>query len=154
MDVKLKTLTEDDIGIVYYWLCRKHVKEFFGNPLAWMTEIANNRENKVWIHYFIAIAENTPIGFVQYYETNKAPEGIWSGEPEDTVGIDYLIGDASFLYRGYGNEIVRETIIKIRHTNKYRFVIADPDIKNAASVSVLINNGFIIQKNGLFKLKL
>jgi len=152
MDVKLKTLTEEDMGILHYWLCRKHVKEFFGDPLEWITEITNNRVNVSWIHYFIAIADRTPIGFIQYYETNKAPEGIWSDEPEGTVGIDYLIGDESFLLRGYGNEIVRETICKIRQTNKHRFVIADPDIKNPASVSVLINNGFIIQKSGLFKL--
>jgi len=152
MNLKLKTLTDEDMGILYDWLCRKHVKEFFGDPLEWITEIANNRVTALWIHYFIAIADSTPIGLVQYYETNKAPEGTGSDEPEGTVGIDYLIGEESFLYRGYGNEIVRETIVKIRQTNKYRFVIADPDIKNPASVSVLINNGFIIQKSGLFKL--
>ena len=152
MDTNLKTLTDEDIGILYYWLCKKHVKQFFGDPQGWINEIKNNRIGSDWIFYFIMVVNNVPVGFVQYYETKRAPRGIWSDEPEGTVGIDYLIGETSYLYRGYGNDIVREIIGIIRQVKKYRFVIADPDIKNPASVSVLINNGFIIQKNGLFKL--
>jgi RimJ/RimL family protein N-acetyltransferase len=154
MDMKLKTLGDEDIGILYDWLCKRHVRQFFGDPKEWIREIKCNRISSDWIHYFLVDVNNASIGFVQYYETKKAPQGIWSDEPEGTVGIDYLIGEESYLYRGYGNDIVREIIVIIRQTNNYRFVIADPDIKNPASVSVLINNGFIIQKSGLFKLML
>ncbi len=97
---------------------------------------------------------NNPIGFVQYYETDKAPVGIWSKEPLGTVGIDYLIGEEAFLHKGFGSTIIKNTVVLIRKTEKYEYIVADPDLKNIASVTVLVNNGFIKQKNGLYKLKL
>jgi len=40
----------------------------------------------------------------------------------------------------------------VQHTNKYKYILADPVTENIASVSVLLNNGFVKQKNGLNKL--
>jgi len=60
-----------------------------------MKEISENM-NADWVKYFKAECE-TPIGFLQYYETEKIPKGEWSDKPIVTVGIDYLIGDKEYL---------------------------------------------------------
>ena len=149
----LKKVTEQDIGLLFFWFCKEEVRVFFGDPKEWTNEIVENLKNgSNWVFYYLVFVENIPIGFVQYYETNKAPLGLWSKEPDGTVGIDYLIGEPDFLKKGYGSRIIKSLVSLIRKTNKYRFIIADPMVDNFASISVLTNNGFIKQGNGLYRL--
>jgi GNAT superfamily N-acetyltransferase len=63
-----------------------------------------------------------PIGFLQYYETDKAPQGEWSDEPIGTVGIDYLIGEEEFLGKGYGSKIVCLLVDFIKSKNEYDYI--------------------------------
>jgi RimJ/RimL family protein N-acetyltransferase len=91
---------------------------------------------------------------VQFYETHKAPEGIWSCEPEGTVGIDYLIGNVNYLHKNLGTQMVKKLVSYICIQDKYKYIIADPTADNLASVSVLQKNGFVKQDNGLFLFEL
>jgi len=150
----LKKLKVTDLALLNIWLNKDYVRKYLGEPSEWINEIKENMDKSDWIKYFIVFSDNIPIGFVQYYETNKAPEGIWSKEPEGTIGIDYLIGEEDYLQKGYGTIMIRNLIYLIRKTNKYKFIVADPVIENMASVSVLIDSGFIKQRSGLYKLVL
>lgn len=151
--MQLKKVTENDINLLYFWFSMEHIRVFFGDPEEWRNEIIENLNNSSpWSFYYLVYVENIPIGFVQYYETNKAPLGLWSKEPDGTVGIDYLIGEPEYLKKGYGSKIIKTLVSLIRKTDKYRFIVADPMIENAASIAVLRSNGFIEQSNGLYKL--
>jgi GNAT superfamily N-acetyltransferase len=89
--MKLRKFTHNDLNTMKLWLAQDYIQKYFGNPQDWIDEIAANL-NADWVKYFI-VEHNTPIGFVQYYETDIAPQGEWSDEPIGTVGIDYLIGN-------------------------------------------------------------
>jgi len=147
----LRKIILNDLELIKIWFNKEHVKQFFGDPVDWINEITANLDNSDWIQYFIVIADDMPIGFIQYYDTDKAPQGVWSNEPEGTAGIDYLIGEEAFLHKGYGTAIIKNTIQLIRQTKKFSYIVADPVLANLASISVLTNNGFIKKRSGLYK---
>ena len=151
--MKIRKFTLEDSNILKVWLEQDHIQKFWGDPQIWMKEIAENIRAE-WVNYFIVECDGTPIGFLQYYETDKAPQGDWSVEPIGTVGIDYLIGDTAYLGKGYGSKIVRLLIDFIKSKNAYDSIVADPIAENAASIKVLENNGFKQNANGLFCLDL
>jgi RimJ/RimL family protein N-acetyltransferase len=142
-----------DMDLLQTWLHQDHVREYFGDPGIWLSEITENMYSD-WIFYFIVYMDQVPFGFVQYYETCKAPEGIWSFEPEGTAGIDYMIGDVNYLRKNYGTQIVNKLVDYIRKQQKFQYIIADPIIENNASVLVLVKNGFVKQNSGLYRLVL
>ncbi len=150
--MKIREFTPADLNIMRMWLAQDYIRKFWGNPHDWMTEISENI-NVDWVKYFI-VECNSPIGFLQYYETDKAPQGEWSNEPIGTVGIDYLIGDIEYSGKGYGSKIVRLLIDLIISQNEYDYIVADPVTENVSSIKVLEKNGFKQNTNGLFCLAL
>ncbi len=150
--MKIREFKPEDLNIMRVWLEQDYIQKFWGNPQDWIKEISENISTD-WVKYLILECD-TPIGFLQYYETDKAPQGEWSDEPIGTVGIDYLIGNIEFLGKGYGSKIVHLLVDFIKSKNEYDYIVADPDAENVASVKVLENNGFNQNSNGLFYLDL
>jgi putative acetyltransferase len=150
--MKIREFRLADLSIMEAWLAQDYIQKFCGDPQDWIKEISENISAD-WVKYFIVECD-TPIGFLQYYETDRAPQGEWSNEPIGTVGIDYLIGDVEFLGKGFGSKIVRLLVDCIKSKNEYDYIIADPIVENVASIIVLENNGFKQNSNGLFCLDL
>ncbi len=145
----------NDLELFERWLEKRHVRDFFGDPQIWIKEVSSNlsRESE-WITYFVVEIDGSPIGFFQYYDTSKAPDGVWSDTPDRTVGIDYMIGEEQYLGKGVGVEIIRRIVLIIKELGWYRYLIADPDPGNISSIEVLKRNGFTLQNNGLYMLNL
>lgn len=150
--MKMREFTLKDIDMMRMWLEQDYIQKFWGDPQDWINEITENI-NADWVKYFI-VECNNPIGFLQYYETDKAPQGDWSNEPIGTVGIDYLIGDIDYIGKGYGSKIVRLLVDFIKTKNEYAYIVADPVSENLSSIKVLVSNGFKQNSNGLFCLDL
>jgi putative acetyltransferase len=150
--MRIREFTLEDLNIMGVWLAQDYIQKFWGDPQDWIKEISENISAD-WVKYFI-VECNTPIGFLQYYETDKAPQGEWSNEPIGTVGIDYLIGNIEYLGKGYGSKIVRLLIDYIISKNHYDYIVADPIEENVSSIKVLENNGFKQNTSGLFCLDL
>jgi len=150
--MKLRAFTANDMDLMSIWLNRPHIRSFFGDSAEWIDEISANL-GAAWVSYYIVETEY-PIGFAQYYETDKAPLGEWSDEPAGTVGIDYLIGSEELTGKGHGSAIVGLLIAEVRRKKQYQFAIADPVESNVASARVLEKNGFSLQSNGIYRLVL
>lgn len=150
--MKIRDFKPSDLSIMRVWLEQDYIQKFWGDPQDWINEISENISAD-WVKYFIVECDN-PIGFLQYYETDRAPQGDWSVEPIGTVGIDYLIGDREYLGKGYGFKIVHLLVDFIRSKNEYDYILADPIVENLSSKKVLEKNGFNQNSNGLFCLDL
>jgi putative acetyltransferase len=150
--MKIREFKPEDLNIMKLWLAQDYIQKFWGDPQDWIKEISENI-NADWVTYFIVECD-LPIGFLQYYETDKAPQGEWSKQPIGTVGIDYLIGDKEYLGKGYGSKIVGLLVDLIKSKNKYDHIVADPIAENVSSVQVLETNGFRLNANGLYCLDL
>lgn len=152
--MSIRYFRQNDIDILTKWLNNNYVRDFFGEPNDWICEITENLNNSDWIHYYIVEQQDIPFGFFQYYETDKAPKGVWSNEPAGTVEIDFLIGEKSFLKKGLGSQLILLIINEIMSKDKYNFIVADPNTKNGASIRVLKKNGFYKIHNKLYCLKI
>lgn len=150
--MKIRKFKYEDLNIMRVWLAQDYIQKYWGDPRDWTKEITENLDAD-WVKYFIVECD-MPIGFLQYYETDKAPQGEWSDEPIGTVGIDYLIGDIEYLGKGYGSKMLRLLVDFIRSKNEYDYIVADPIVQNVSSIKVLENNGFKQNANGLFCLDL
>ncbi|GAO31017.1 GNAT family N-acetyltransferase [Geofilum rubicundum] len=150
--MKIREFKLEDLNILRVWLEQNYIQEFWGDPQVWIREISENICIE-WVKYFMVECDK-PIGFLQYYETDKAPQGEWSDEPIGTVGIDYLIGDSEYLGKGYGTAIILLLVDFIKSSNQYDYVVADPIKGNVSSIKALEKNGFKQNTNGLFGLDL
>lgn len=151
--LNFRTFRSSDLEMLTKWLEKGYIKNFWGDPQEWIAEIKENFLYCDWIHYYI-VEYGQPIGFVQYYETSKAPFGTMKASQIENVGIDYMIGEESFLNKGFGNLIIMKLIEQIKALGKYKYIIADPNQKNIQSIKVLIKNGFEPIQNGLYALKI
>jgi hypothetical protein len=80
-------LTVLDLPRIEVWLRRAHVREAFGDPTEWLTEISANLSSN-WVRHFRADLCGSPAGFVQFYDTARAPHGPWSqSRPPRSVSI-------------------------------------------------------------------
>lgn len=132
------------------WMQEKHVGPYFREEDGWLAEIAQNLEKDDWVFHFIVEKDGCPVGFAQYYDVSKAPEGVWSASPAGSAGIDYMVGEPSLTGMGIGTAIVELLVGKVTETAAYRNVIADPDEGNTASVRVLEKNGFRKTNDGIY----
>jgi len=154
MDDCLKTLTlrkinNSDISLLAEWLNKDYILKWYHDTDDWLQEINGRNDEFSWIHHFIVMDEETPVGFCQYYDCYDANDiEIWYEviKRGDTFSIDYLIGNESYLGKGYGKSLVKlltETVWQKERANQ---VIVQPDEDNHASNHVLMVNGYIYDK--------
>jgi aminoglycoside 6'-N-acetyltransferase len=83
------------------------------------------------------------VGFVQDYRIGDYPEFALLAPDPGAIGVDYAIGEESWLGRGLGTRILWAWLLRTRH----RFpdataYFAAPDHRNEASLRVLDKLGF------------
>ena len=61
-------------------------------------------------------------------------------------GIDYLIGNETYLNKGYGKAIVKLLTDTIKQTECARQIIVQPEKENHSSNHVLLANGYIFDE--------
>lgn len=147
----LRPLT-NEIDLVDRWLRKAYIKKWFGKAEDWLTEIRNETGEYDYIHHFIVVLENEPIGFCQYYACEKTAQGYpWEHEPAGTFGIDYLIGEEAYLNKGLGNELIKSLVDHILSHEQATRIIADPVPENQVSIALLEKNGFKLDEGtGLY----
>ena len=79
-------------------------------------------------------------------------ESLYGDIPEKnhTYEIGYLIGEEEYLNRGIGKMIIRKLEEKIIELGG-REIAADPSEENAASIKVLLSNGFKKKSDGDYR---
>lgn len=149
----LRPVTPADVTLLEGWLNKDYIRKWYGDPEDWLAEIRNDGGEFGWLHHFIVMHGDTPIGFCQYYDCAKTPGGFeWEHEPPGTFAIDYLIGEEAYLKQGYGSVILRLLCGYIGARENPAQFVADPVPENADSIRLLLRNGFTLDPaTGLYK---
>ena len=147
--LELRLLEDDDISLVKTWLNKEHVKRWYEIPDMgitiedWIEEIKQRNHKFHWITYQIAMWKKCPIGLCQYYKCRDSKEENFGVLPlANTYGIDYFIGEESFLGKGLGKQMVNRLVDMIFDFPDALRVTADIDIHNIASSKTLFACGF------------
>ena len=101
------------------------------------------------VHGFIIEYNQTQIGYIQIYNARKFTRDGYNlqsfdkyfAEIEKLAAIDLYIGDPDYIGKGLGSEIIKQFVHDIV-AKKYDACIADPDVKNTASVKAFAKAGF------------
>lgn len=145
LKVHLRTFQDDDMERFKRWLQMPYVAKWYHEPEDWLREIADRNGEYGWIHHFIAERDGEPVGFCQYYAYTLGGEA-WHGsiDTDGAYSIDYLIGEAAYLGKGLGRQIVLGLMDEIRRQDGANRIIVQPDPENFASCGLLRACGFVL----------
>ena len=151
--LKLRPLFDSDIVLMEEWLQEPHVAKWYLHPNHWLRELHERWGEFSFLTHFIVEYEGEPIGFCQYYDAYFAVKyEVWSNNAHvgkakgEVYSIDYLIGCADYLRRGFGKEMIAIMLDMLREIGAKK-VIVDPEKENVASNKALEASGFIWNGN-------
>ena len=141
--IVLREFEDKNMILLKKWLYEPHVAKWYTEPLGWIDEVEKRNSKYNWIKHFIVEYDGELFGFCQYYEYYKSGE-TWHGNfnIENTYSIDYMIGDISYIRKGFGKEIVKELIKIIKGKNINNKIIVQPEVDNIVSCKTLLSAGF------------
>jgi RimJ/RimL family protein N-acetyltransferase len=162
--ITFKKALKTDKDLVRGWLKKSHVKEYWDNT----EEIGENFESylkgsKALFDYWICLYDKVPFGLIITSDAstpepgqNETPDySVPWLEPEGmTLLIDFVIGEKSFLGKGYSSATLSK-FAKVQEPSVTAF-LADPEVKNEKGIHVYEKAGFVkvstfIRGKGFFK---
>lgn len=156
-NIVFRTVEDTDIDLLADWLNKEYILKWYHDAADWLHEIRERNNSFTWIHHFIVMEGQTPIGFCQYYDCYDANDmEDWYSviQRGDTYSIDYLIGNEAYLGKGYGKSIVKLLTDTIQCKEQARQIIVQPEQDNYASNHVLMANGYAYDKQREYYYKL
>lgn len=143
--INLRIMNAADLPIFKKWLGTPHVAKWYHDPLEWIKEVEMQDGAFRWIHHFIAEYDYKPIGFCQYYACKDSDE-LWGGYTQmgGSYSIDYMVGEKEYVHKGFGREIVKNLIEKIKLHGDAERIVVQPEPGNAASCNLLLSCKFVL----------
>lgn len=139
-NIYLRSFTDDDIPLLAGWLKTPHVERWYDHPEDWLAEAAQREGKFSFIMHKIAMLNDFPVGFCQYYDCYFTQEEEFPApEPGKVYSIDYLIGEERYLRKGYCKQM---TALMLAEIGPGKAVMTQPDSENAASCNTLLSCGF------------
>ncbi|MEO1771920.1 GNAT family N-acetyltransferase [Candidatus Enterococcus ferrettii] len=148
--MELRLLEDSDLSLVEGWLNAEHVRRWYEIPDMgitiddWLAEINQRHDAFTWLTYLIVSWQGQPIGLCQYYKCSDSDEDFGTLPLKGTYGIDYLIGEDSFVGKGLGKRMIGLLVEQIFRFTDAERVTADIDPENKASEKALLACGFIL----------
>jgi len=156
-ELTIRPINDKDIDLLTSWLYKDYILKWYHDPDEWLIEINKRHDAYSWIHHFIVMDENTPIGFCQYYDcydANDMEDWYSVTQRNDSFSIDSLIGNEAYLGKGYGKAIVKLLTETIQQKERARQIIVQPETDNHSSNHVLMANGYIYDRKNEYYYKL
>lgn len=152
--LEFRLLNDNDIPLIEIWLNKEHVKRWYEIPHLgitiddWINEIKEYKGKLQWITYLIAMWNNRPIGLCLYYKcVDSSDEDFGTLPLIGSYGIDYLIGEETYLGKGLGKEMITLLTNQIFSIQDAQRITADIDKNNKASEKTLLSCGFKLLGN-------
>lgn len=147
MAISFRLMTRDDLPLVHEWHQRPHVvrwwtvrKTFEETEEHYLPTIEGTEPTD----HYLALLDGEPLGMIQTYLVSDYPDfAALIGEGEGTAGLDLFIADESMTGRGLGTELIRRFVEEIVFAPPATIAcIADPDVRNTASLRAFEKAGF------------
>ena len=95
------------------------------------------------IHAFIIYVDDTPIGYIQYYNAYDFPRDGYqlNNLPKSLAAIDMFIGHENYLGKGIGSKSL-ELFLDSHVFTEFDYAFVDPDSSNLSAIKTYENAGF------------
>ena len=150
MTVTLRLMTEADIPMLYEWLQRPHIVQWWGGEAERPKSLAETRENYLprvlaeeRVTPYIAMLDGRPIGYAQSYIAMDSGDGWWEDVTDPGVrGIDQSLAEKTDLGRGLGTQMVKALCERLFEDPAVTRIQTDPDPTNARAIRCYEKAGF------------
>ena len=147
--VTLRLMTEHDLAMLYEWLNRSHIVEWWGGEEARPT-LADVQEQYLpsvlaqeSVTPYIAMLNGEPIGYALSYVDLGSGDGWWEEETDPGVrGIDQSLANASQLGKGLGTKLVRALVELLFNDPEVTKIQTDPSPSNLRAIRCYEKAGF------------
>jgi RimJ/RimL family protein N-acetyltransferase len=153
-NISFKKINDQDIPLLVSWFAQPHVSQWWPTPSEdeLIEKFLERIRSKNTFGYLVRLNDK-PIGYIQYYYIDRANQktGLWLPElPQGTVGIDQFIGDAAYVGKGYGTQLIKKFIAYLKILEpQTTTIIVDPDPTNYAAIRCYEKVGF--RKIGIYE---
>jgi RimJ/RimL family protein N-acetyltransferase len=140
-----RRLTEPDIPLLHRWLNAPHVLEWWDRPGPALGGVREKYLPRVTgasdVTPYIICRDGVPIGYIQVYPVEAGAWGL--ADVRGGAGVDLFIGDARYLHRGFGPEILREFVGEIVFRDgAVASCFIDPSPRNRIAIRAFEKAGF------------
>ncbi|RZL60885.1 MAG: AacA4 family aminoglycoside N(6')-acetyltransferase [Variovorax sp.] len=152
--VTLRKMTDHDLPMLYEWLQRPHIVEWWGGEAARptleevLTDYRPGALARNAVTPYIAMLAEEPIGYAQSYIALGSGDGWWEDETDPGVrGIDQSLADAAQLNQGLGTQLVRALVEKLfTQDPSVTLIQTDPAPHNHRAIRCYEKAGFVQQR--------
>jgi len=160
MTIEFKPLAELHFSLLLKWLETPHVKEWWDKDVKWTIDLIREKYGtyvKLYkllklqgkliekaIYPFIVTFDETPIGYIQYYDKHDFPpeQNYETIElPKSCAGLDLYIGVSEFINKNIGTETL-EFFVELHVSSKFDYVLVDPNTDNLGAIRAYEKAGF------------
>jgi len=129
------------------WLRREHVRRWWDEHESYASVAEHYLpaiERRKPVDLYLILLDDRPVGFIESYLLADHPDfaalvGLGGG----VAGIDVFIGEEELTGKGLGSEVLRAFVRDVIFAEpRTTACIADPDVRNAASIRAFEKAGF------------
>lgn len=138
--IRLRNATIEDLAILKYWDNQQHV--IASDPdddWNWEYELFRT---PVWREQLIAELDGRAMGFVQIINPAQEESHYWGEISEGFRAIDIWIGSEKDLGKGYGTEIMQQSLERCFLNTEVNSVLIDPLSSNVRAIKFYERLGF------------
>lgn len=146
-ELGFRALGRGDLGLMHEWLRREHVRRWWDEHESY-EDVARHYlpaiEGRRPVDLYLILLDGRPVGFIQAYLVADFPDfaarvGLGAG----VAGVDLFIGEEELIGKGLGTEVLRTFVRDVVFAEPATSAcIADPDVRNAASLRAFEKAGF------------
>jgi aminoglycoside 6'-N-acetyltransferase len=146
-DVAFRPLAVADLPLVYDWLGREHVSRWWGARGAYdeaVAEYLDAIEGRDPTDLFVIVSGGEDVGLIQTYLLADYPAyAALVAADDEAAGLDIFLGDTGLTGAGLGTHVIRRFAREIVFARaETRACLADPDVRNGASIRAFEKAGF------------
>lgn len=158
-EIKFQPLQRHHLPLLMKWLNEPHVWKWWGENKSWTASAVEIKYSsylqqyklddgtKKPIYPFIVFYQDTPIGYIQYYNAfDFQREGfevqdVWKELPNSLAALDFYIGEPSHLGKGIGSRIL-SSFLETHVYTQFSACLVDPKKDNLRAVKTYEKVGF------------
>jgi aminoglycoside 6'-N-acetyltransferase len=140
MAYDFRALEARDLKTVARWLAEPHVRQWWGEPDAALSEIREAMREEA-TEPMIVEHGGKAFAYVQAHDPHLEEAHPYQDQPTGTLGIDFMIGEPAMLRQGHGTALLEELAELLFEEGAPRLV-ADPDPANEIALKACRNAGF------------
>jgi aminoglycoside 6'-N-acetyltransferase len=126
--LNLRPATSADLELLQHWDEQPHIIESDPNDdWGWEIELARNPD---WREQLIAEIDDRPIGFIQIIDPALEDSHYWGDIEPNLRAIDIWIGEAAYLGKGYGTQMMHLAIARCFADPLVTAILIDPLANN------------------------